>query len=416
MSPESEEDTRTETDRLGSVCVPAKAFYGARTLRCLENLTYSGQSLASYPDLIDALIDVKRAAAISNYEAGVLSQACYDGILAACEHLQSIDCREHFIVDAYAGGGSIAINTNINEVLANLGNWLLGRPLGSYDPIDPKRHVNASQSTADVCHTAQNIAIIRVWRRLDGVLGALSQSAQRRAEAFQSVEIIARTCLQVALPAKLGDSFRAFATMLDRRRQQLCDAVGTLRAINLGGTVIGTGAGAPLDYRHLIIDHLRDVTGLELSRADDLIDAAQNIDRLATVSASLATLANACIKFAKDLRLLSSGPSAGFGEITLPAVQEGSSFFPDKINPVIPETLIQCCFLVLGADRTVQACLAHGELHLNVFEGAAALRTLDSLGMLTKALKSFQQNCLDGMIANSKRSDIYEATLAKLRS
>lgn len=414
---QSEEDNeRIETDALGSVAVPMHAMYGGRTVRCLNNLSFSGQKLADYPELVDALIDVKKSAATSNYHAGVLSQDIYYAILAACDHLQKIDGFEHFVVDVYAGGGGIAINTNINEVLANLANWILGKPLGSYEPVDPKRHVNASQSTADVCHTAQNIAIIRRWRRLDGVLARLSKSAQRQAGSMQNIDIIARTCLQVALPSRLGDSFKAFATMLDRRREQLAEVVGALRAVNLGGTVIGTGAGAPLDYRNLIIDQLREFTDLELTLANDLIDSAQNIDRLAAISTSLATLAGGLIKFAKDLRLMSSGPSAGFGEILLPAVQEGSSFFSDKINPVIPESLLQCCFLVLGADRSTQACLEHGELHLNVFEGAAAMRILDSLAFLSSALQDFQQLCLDGIVAVTQRSDIYEKTLTKLKS
>lgn len=414
--PAGEDDKRFESDRLGPIAVPARAFYGIRTVRCLNNMSFSGQRLAAYPELVDALIDIKKSAAISNYHTGILDQDIHHGIVAACDHLQRIDCREHFVVDVYAGGGSIAINTNVNEVVANLGNWLLGKPLGCYDPINPKLHVNASQSTADVCHTAQNIAMIRVWRRLDGALAALSKTAQHQAQAFQNIEIIARTCLQVALPARLGDNFQAFATMLDRRRQQLMDAVASLREINLGGTVIGTGAGASLDYRNLIVDQLREVSDLELTRADDLIDAAQNIDRLATISASLATLAGCLIKFAKDLRLMASGPSTGFGEIQLPEVQEGSSFFSDKINPVIPETLLQCCFLILGADRSVQACLEHGELQLNIFEGGAAMRILDSFGLLTRALQIFHHQCLDGIKAVSQRSDSYELTLAQLRS
>lgn len=405
---------RTEKDLLGPLALPADALYGVRTLRCVLNMSFSGRRLAAYPMLVEALAQVKKAAAVANQRIGLLEDEHRDAIVWACDELIAGRHLEHFVVDVFAGGGSIALNVNCNEVIANLASRRLGGALGTYTPIHPKTHVNASQSTADVCHSAQNVAVVRLWQELDAVLAELAAAARRKAGELQDVAVIARTCLQDAMAARLGDSFGAIATMVGRRRDELATAVGKLRGLNLGGTVIGSGEGAPEAYRRAIIGDLRQVTGLDIVLTGDLFDAAQNIDALAAVSSQLALLAGALVKVAKDLRLMSSGPLAGFGEIVLPATQEGSSFFPGKINPVIPETLIQCCFLVEGADRAVKATLEHGELNLNVFEGAAGVLVLDSLGQLTRCLRLFVERCFAGIQASSRRASQYEDALRRL--
>lgn len=406
---------RVEEDSLGAVELPRDSLYGVRTQRCVDNMTFSGRRLADYPVLIRALALVKKAAALANHRCGALDDARRDAIVWACDELIAGRHHEHFVVDVFAGGGSIALNSNFNEVAANLANLKLGIQPGAYEPVHPKTHVNASQSTADACHSAQNLAIVLHWEELDAVLARMERVAWDKAVELQGVAIIARTCLQDAMIGYLGDTFGAVGSMLKRRRDELAESVARLKSLNLGGTVIGTGEGAPDGYRKAILANLRHVTGMDVSLAEDLIDAAQNIDVLAAVSASLSLLAGSLIKICKDLRLMASGPTAGFGELVLPAVQEGSSFFKGKINPVIPETLIQCCFLVEGADRSVKASLEHGELSLNVFEGAAGALVLDSLAQLTRALGTFVDRCFSGIKANPNRSPLYEETLRRLQ-
>ncbi len=404
---------RFEEDSLGKVELPANALYGARTARCLSNMSFSGKRLADFPVMIEALALVKKAAAIANHRSGVLDLTRRDLIAEACDQLRSGLHREQFVADMFAGGGSIAINVNVNEVIANLANMSVGHPCGSYDPVHPKLHVNASQSTADVCHSAQNLAILMHWEALDAALGRLLAASWEKAVEFRDVSVIARTCMQDAMATLLGDSFSAIGAMIGRRKHELGAAIFCLRSLNLGGTVIGSGEGASESYRLSIIEHLRHVSGRDVSLAENLFDAAQNIDSLAAVSANLSLLGGSLIKMCKDLRLMAS---AGFGEITLPAVQEGSSFFKGKVNPVVPETLIQCCFLVEGADRSVKASLEHGELNLNVFEGAAGALVLDSIGMLARCLDLFVDRCFSGITANRHRSSLYEETLARLRA
>ncbi|MDQ7862618.1 lyase family protein [Peribacillus frigoritolerans] len=246
--------------------------------------------------------------------------------------------------------------------------------------------MNASQSTSDVCHTAIRMAIISSFQSLRQEINDLIEKVAYKASEFGDITTISRTCLQDAMRVRLGDKFSGYAAMLERRLKHMEKAVAQLHAINLGGTVIGSGVGASDSYRDVIVRKLSEASGLLLHHRENLFDAAQNMDDLADVSSELKQLASCLIKFAKDLRLLSSGPEAGFGEIVLPAVQAGSSFFPGKINPVIPETLIQCCFQVLGCDRVVQAALEHGELDLNVFEGAAGVNILDAMNMLSSML------------------------------
>jgi aspartate ammonia-lyase len=303
------------------------------------------------------------------------------------------------------GGGGIAVNMNVNEVIANIANEALGGARGVYSPVDPKLHVNASQSTADVCHTAARIAIIKRWQHLYGVLSACLSVTRSTAREFHHVQTLARTCLQDASVTSLGEMFGGYGAGLERRVMELDRAVGMLHKVNLGGTVLGDGSGAPKAYRRSVIKHLSRLAELRLELRENLFDAAQNCDDLGAVAAQLGLLAEFLIKYAQDLRLLGSGPEGGFGEITLPAVMEGSSFYPGKINPVVPETLLQCCFQVLGCERAARLALERGELNLNVFEGAAAINIMDAMEMLIRAVPNFTSLCVAKIAPNEARCE-----------
>jgi aspartate ammonia-lyase len=395
--------SRIERDLLGDLEVPAKALYGIRTVRAIRNLTFSGRALGTYTQYVRALLTVKKAAARANRDAKVIAPKIATAIVAACDVLMAGNRLDPFPVDVLAGGGGIAVNTNLNEVIASLANEALGRARGSNRPVDPKLHVNASQSTADVCHTATHIAILEEWIDLRRALIACAEAAQAKATEFHKVQTLARTCLQDASAVSLGEIFGAYASAIARRNNELDRAVSMLRKVNLGGTVIGDGSGAPAAYRRTVVGHLNRIAKHKLTLRENLFDAAQNCDDLGVVAAQLGLLAEVLVKFAQDLRLMSSGPEGGFGEIILPAVMEGSSFYPGKINPVIPETLMQCCFQVLGCEHTARLALEHGELNLNVYEGAAAINVMDAIEMLTQAIAKFTRSCLAGIVANKAR-------------
>jgi aspartate ammonia-lyase len=396
---------REETDQFGTTDISGNALYGIQTVRTIQNLSFSGRTLRWYPTYIESLAMVKKAAALANQKAGTFEENIGNAIVYACDTLIKGDHHEQFPVDMLHGGGGIGTNMNVNEVIANLANELFGAPRGSYSPVHPADHVNASQSTSDVCHTAIRLAILKSFQSLYDGLDQLIEALREKADEFQDVTTIARTCLQDGMRVQLGDTFSGYSSVIKRRLISLEEAVHKLHSINIGGTVIGSGVGASKVYRDNVLSILCDVSGIELSHRENLFDAAQNIDDLARVSSELRILASCLLKLAKDLRLLSSGPEAGFAEIQLPAVQAGSSFFPGKVNPVIPETLIQCCFQVMGCDSVVQLTLEHGELNLNVFEGAAGANILDAMAMLEKALSTFTENCIKGIEVNEERCE-----------
>lgn len=395
--------SRIERDSIGELEVPARRLYGIRTVRSLDNLSFSGRALSDYPVYVRALATVKKAAARANAHARTITAKIAGAIEAACDALLAGDYLDQFPVDVLGGGGGIGVNMNLNEVIANLANENLGGERGSYAPIDPKLHLNASQSTADVCHTAAHLAILEQWIDLYDVMRDCIEVAHHKAVQFQTIPTLARTCLQDAGLVPLGELFGAYAAALARRTEELDRTTAALRKINLGGTVIGDGNGAPPAYRRTVIGQLNKIAKHKLVLRENLFDAAQNIDDLGAVAAQLGLLAEVLIKFAQDLRQLSSGPKGGLGEIVLPAVMEGSSFYPGKINPVVPETLLQCCFQVLGCERAARLALERGELNLNIFEGAAAINIMDAMGMLTRALLSFSKSCLAGIVANEER-------------
>lgn len=391
---------RGEENAYGSVTLPEEALYGIQTLRTVQNLSFSGRILSQYPQYIQALAMVKKAAALANRKAGVVNCEACEAIVGACDQLIQGKHQEHFPVDVFHGGGSIGTNMNINEVIARLAG----------ENVHPADHVNASQSTSDVCHTAIRIALVRSSQPLIEALQELIVTVEGKAREFDSIPTIARTCLQDGMKISLGSLFSGFASGLRRRTKDFQDKAADLLQVNIGGTVVGSGTGASGGYRLAVIPFLREVTGLPLRLRENLYDAAQNPDDLAALSAQLQMIASLLVKFAKDLRLLGSGPETGFAEIKLPAVQAGSSFFPGKVNPVVPETLIQCGFLVMGHDYAIQTALEHGELHLNIWEGAMGVLLLDSISMLTQAVRSFDRLCVAGIQANQQQCESYAAS------
>ena len=395
--------TRIEKDLLGELAVPADALYGIQTVRAVENLSFSPSLLRNYPDYMRALAIVKKAAARANRDAHVINARQLAAIEDACDALIRGEHRDQFPIDLLGGGGSIAVNMNVNEVIANLASEQMGGARGTFKPVHPKSHVNASQSTADVCHSAARMTILDRWNELHRILRRCIKAFRAKASDLRPIVTIARTCLQDAETVSLGELFDAHAEALTRRGGELERSVEALAKINLGGTAIGSGSGASLIYRRTVLKHLNRIAGRRFSLRANLYDAAQNIDDLGAVSAELGMLAEVLIKIVQDLRLLASGPDGGFGEIILPAVQEGSSFYPGKINPVIPETMLQCCFQVLGRERATRLALERGELNLNVFEGSAALNVFDAMDMMRRAVETFVERCVKGIVANKKR-------------
>ncbi len=403
---------RRESDSFGEIELPSCSLYGARTARCVENTSVGGPKLSDYPELVVALAQVKSACAKANLQAGLMEPQIASLILSATQEIVSGRHHDHFPVDMLHGGGYIGFNTNINEVIANLANISAGGTIGTYTPVHPKHHVNQGQSTADACHTAARLAIIFSAEQLFESLSRLQNEFGSLREKFAPVATVARTCLQDAMPVSVGENFGAWAAFCHRRLQSSREAIQAIHHVNLGGTVIGCGTGADHRYQEVVIDCLSTVTDRQMKRRDNLFDAAQNIDDLANVSAQMRILAEGLIKIAKDIRLLSSGPNCGFGELILPAVQEGSSFFAGKVNPVVPETLIQTAMQVIGNDRAVSASLEHGELNLNVFEGVACKNIIDSQRMLARAIDLFIAKCLEGISVNEQRCQQYVATFS----
>ncbi len=390
---------RLEEDTFGQVEVPAETLYGVRTVRCLENMSVSAASLGQYPELVQALAVVKRACAIANRDAGMLSGPQAEAIIDATRQMVALG-PEQFPIDMLHGGGYIGFNTNINEVLANLANIACGSAAGAYFPVKLKDHVNLGQSTADVCHTAVRMVIVQLGDGLYAAMSELADAFTALSGQLLPVLAVARTCLQDAMPVSLGDKISAWSSFVRRRQDEYARSLTRLHEINLGGTVIGSGAGAHAGYRKIVVGVLSKECGRNFMLRENLYDAAQNIDDLVAVSAQLAVFSEGLIKILKDIRLLSSGPNCGMKELILPAVQEGSTFFVGKVNPVVPETVIQVCMQVIGNDRAAVAALEHGELDLNVFEGVASKNLFDSHKMLTKALRLLTERCVRGIVAD----------------
>lgn len=394
---------REEMDHFGTVLLDEQILYGIQTARAIENMTFSGKVLAHYPAYTRALMQVKKAAALTNVYTGDISHSIGQAIVTSCDLILEGHYQEQFQIDPFHGGGGIGTNMNSNEVLANLANLSVGGRAGDYSPVHPIEHVNLNQSTSDVCHTAIRLAIVSEFSSLSEALVRLINALHEKQLQFRNYPTLARTCLQDALETTMGDTFSGYSAVLTRRLQALHSSILPLHSVNLGATVIGSGEGATDSYREHVLHYLKLVTTKDLHHSDNFYDAAQNLDQLGEFAGALEQLASSLLKIAKDLRLLSSGPEGGFGELRLPSLQAGSSFFPGKVNPIIPETLIQCCFKVIGSATTVRLAVEHGELNLNVYEGSAGVTVLDMIGMLEKALTHFTERCITGIEVNPER-------------
>jgi aspartate ammonia-lyase len=395
-------EKRVETDSLGSLEVPCDAHWGIHTLRALENFPISVRRIGDYPDLVIALAQVKQAAARANAEIGALDSYIATAIDTACAEI--IDGRWHgqFVVGVIQGGAGTSTNMNANEVIANRALDLIGATRGDYDRISPIDHVNRSQSTNDVYPTAIKLAMIHSLRRMLQEHQLLQASFRRKSGEFVNVLKIGRTQLQDAVPMTLGQEFGGFATTLGEDRQRLEETIPWLSEINLGATAIGTGITADPGYASAVRRHLAAITGLPIVTAPDLIEATSDTGVFMTLSGLLKRSALKLSKICNDLRLLSSGPQAGLGEINLPPRQAGSSIMPGKVNPVIPEAFNQIAFTVMGADTTVSMAAEAGQLQLNAFEPVIAHSILQSIDWMTRGMRTLRVNCIDGITANEQ--------------
>ena len=397
---EEQRKYRTEHDSIGAKEVPAEAYYGVQTLRAAENFYITG--LKMHPELINSVAQIKKAAAITNFEVGELDKQRTDAIVKACDEIIQGKLHDQFIVDPIQGGAGTSLNMNANEVIANRAIEILGGEKGDYSLVNPNDHVNFGQSTNDVFPSCGKMAALKL---LDGAreqLIRLEGALEQKAAEFDHVIKMGRTQRQDAVPIRLGQEFRAYSTAVRRDVRRFENAKDELRSLNLGGTAIGTGLNADVQYFKRVVKNISILTGQDLVQSYDLIDATQNLDNYASVSGIVKTCAVNLSKMSNDLRLMSSGPRTGFGEINLPARQNGSSIMPGKINPVIPEVVNQVAFNIIGNDMTITMAAEAGQLELNAFEPIIFYNLFQSIETLTCAVKTLVDNCVAGITANEE--------------
>ncbi|MFJ6415495.1 aspartate ammonia-lyase [Paeniglutamicibacter sp. NPDC091659] len=401
--------TRIETDSLGDVLVPAKAYWGAHTARALDNFTISGIPVSRHRHLVRALAMIKNAAAQANCELGILSPREATAIREACQEIQDGHHHEQFCVDVIQGGAGTSTNMNANEVIANLALEKLGYRRGEYQHLHPIDHVNRCQSTNDVYPTAIKLALIFATAELDHELGKLAESARNKGAEFADVVKMGRTQLQDAVPMTLGQEFDAFAATLEEDRSRLMESTALMLECSLGATAIGTGITAEPGYQEHVLRALSEVSGVPVFPAADLIEATSDVGFFMHMSGMLKRTAIKLSKISSDLRLLSSGPQNGFGEIILPSRQAGSSIMPGKVNPVIPEAMNQIAFAVAGSDTTVTMAADNGQLQLNAFEPVIAHVLLQSISWLEQGSRILRRYCMEGIEANTERLSLQTA-------
>ncbi len=392
---------RTEEDSLGTMQLDDTLYYGIQTERARRTFAVSGKTIDDYPFYIRSIVDIKRAAALANKHIGALDPAIADAIVQACDDYCDGFFTGQFPLDMLQGGGGTSTNMNVNEVLANRANEILTGEKG-YGRVHPNTHVNMCQSTNDVIPSAMKISCVDFIDGLLTVLRELEDVLAQKTGEFAHVVKLGRTCLQDAVPLTLGQEFGGYHAFVQRQKKQLEALRGDFLAIPLGATAVGTGMGAQPGYVEKVFTYLCDLTGLELHQEDNLFDGLQNGDMYVALSARLKALATGLSKIASDLRLLSSGPRAGLGEISLPPVQPGSSIMPGKVNPVIAELVNQVCYRICGNDITVTMAVEGGELDLNVWEPVIVSALFDSFMLLTKLIPRFAQDCLAGILANKE--------------
>lgn len=391
---------RTEKDLLGEKQVPADAYYGVQTARAMDNFRISGVPINHYPSIIRAFAMVKLASARANHEAGFLDAVILRGIEGACAELLEGKLHDQFLVDVFQGGAGTSTNMAANEVIANRALELLGHNKGEYRFCDPHDHVNLSQSTNDAYPTALRVAMVKGNVRLADAVNALADEFERKGGEFEKIIKMGRTQLQDAVPMTLGQEFRAWAESLRNEVGALDGVRQSMEEVNMGGTAIGTGLNAVPGFAEACVRHLAEISGLNIRLAENLVEATQDTQSFVLYSSALKSLAIKMSKVCNDLRLLSSGPRCGLGEINLPPMQPGSSIMPGKVNPVIPEVVNQVCFRVIGSDLTVTLAAESGQLQLNVMEPVIAACVFESQMLLVNAAGCLRTNCVTGITAN----------------
>lgn len=398
---ENEMEFRVEKDSIGTKDVPENVYYGVQSLRAAENFHITGLNM--HPEIINSLAYIKKAAAITNCEAGLLDKRRTQAIVQACDEILEGKFREDFIVDPIQGGAGTSLNMNANEVIANRAIEILGGKKGDYSVVNPNDHVNCGQSTNDVIPTAGKMTSLRLLKKLKKQLLRLHSALEQKADEFDGVIKMGRTQLQDAVPIRLGQEFKAYSVAILRDLNRMDKAMDEMRTLNMGGTAVGTGLNADESYLRRIVPNLSEISGMDLVQAYDLIDATQNLDSFVAVSGAVKACAVTLSKIANDLRLMSSGPRAGFGEINLPAKQNGSSIMPGKINPVIPEVVNQVAFNAIGNDMTITMAAEAGQLELNAFEPIIFYCLFQSIDTIAYAVNTFVDNCVIGITANETR-------------
>jgi len=394
------EQVRLEHDSLGEMAVPAEAYYGIHTMRAQENFPISSVPIGVITDLMRAFAIVKRAAASANRDLQLIEPAKADAIIRACEEIEGGQWHDQFVVDVIQGGAGTSTNMNFNEVIANRGLELLGHRRGEYQALHPIDDVNASQSTNDTYPTAVRLGLCFAIQRLLGAMADLRGSFEKKAFEFREVLKIGRTQLQDAVPMTLGQEFSTYAVMMGEDEERLREAMALITEINLGATAIGTGINTDPDYAPLACRYLANLSGVPMKPAANMIEATQDTGAFVQLSGVLKRIACKVSKTCNDLRLLSSGPQAGLGEIMLPPRAAGSSIMPGKVNPIIPEVVNQVAFEVIGNDTTVTIASEAGQLQLNAFEPIMAYALYKSITHLQAACRTLAHNCVDGIRAN----------------
>jgi fumarate hydratase class II len=390
--------TRIEKDPLGERPVPADALYGIQTQRAVDNFAISG--LRPLPVFVDAVIWIKRSAALVHKQTGRLDPALADAIVQAADEVLSGRHRDQFVVDVYQAGAGTSHNMNCNEVLANRANEILGHKRGAYTPVHPNDHVNMAQSTNDVIPTAMRLATLATLPKLLEAMDGLADSLMAKGREFDHVIKSGRTHLQDATPIRLGQEFTAYGRTVARHRAKLVQAAEWLRAMNIGGTAVGTGLNAEPEYPGLMVERLREVSGLDLQTAEDRIQVMQSMGDIATMSGAVRSYTVDLNKMANDIRLLASGPRTGLAEILLPAVQPGSSIMPGKVNPSIAEMVNQVCYQAFGCDTTVALAAEAGQLQLNVMMPVITHNIVFAMQILANATRQFDRLCVRGIEAD----------------
>lgn len=398
---------RMESDSIGTMAVPEDAYYGVQANRAQQNFHITGHKMS--PEFLKNLALIKKACAIVNCEAGLLSDDKAKAIEQAAGEVMHGDFADAFVVDPVQGGAGTSANMNMNEVIANRANELLGGKRGAYDRVHPNDHVNMAQSTNDVIPTAGKMTVISLMKPLTAELRRLERALYQKGIEFQDVIKMGRTQLQDAVPMTLGDTFIGYASMIHRCTARLETAEKEMHSINLGGTAIGSGINASSYYESHIAGRLSRLFGEYLTQADDLFDATENLDSFVEISGALKACAVSLSKMSNDLRLLSSGPRCGLHEIMLPAKQNGSSIMPGKVNPVIPEVVTQAAFLVMGHDATIAMAAEAGQMELNAFEPVVFYQLFESMTALTGAVQTLIDNCIIGITADKKHCAELEA-------